>query len=275
MSLSRACAYYGVTEKECQEAELPCQWRSAYGNCYAVVKVSDILDLKEKLKQQEQDKKKQALIAKHGEEGYERMQKKEADRKKQEADAAKAAEQAKRDEQKIVEQVTTLLSLAKEGSIGDDIPDITTVKISKSAAKSDFFLKDRDLDRLEGETTGRTTKYSVLDVIAKAQDSHNGNLLQKIQAKPKASRISHYAAYLKKKLDDDMNKLSKEVVDGAMAQVQRKLQDQVSESEKKLEAAEQELQTRENKVRTFHDVFHPDENSKPAPKKKKAKKTSA
>jgi len=281
MSIANACAMYGVTQEQCQEAELPCQWRSAYGNSYAVVKVSDILALKKKLAQQKQEEEKQELIAKHGEEEYERMKKEKEECKTAEAEAAKAAQNAKHEQQKLVEQVTKLLSLFKDdGSIGD-MPDIDTVKLSKSAAKSDFFLNDSDFDVLKGETVGRITKYNAYDVIERAEHSskHCGynkkSLLEKIQSNPLMSRISNYAGYLKKKIDDDKKRLPKEIVDGAMEQVQVKLQKEVEESEAKVKDAEQELKSKNGKVRSFNDVFGEEDDTKPAPKKKKARKAVA
>jgi hypothetical protein len=281
MSLSNACAMYGVTQEDCQEAKLPCQWRSAYGNSYAVVKVSDILALKQKLAQEEEEKKKQELIAEHGEKGYERMKREEEERKKAEVDAKQAAFQAELDQSMIVDQVMKILSLSKDGCI-ESVADIDNVTFSKSAAKSEFFLNDSDLSDLTSETVGKTTKYSAFDVIQTADRKHVGgssayhskpSLLEKIQAKPTQSRMSHYTGYLKKKLDYDMEKLSKHVRDGAMAQVQAKLQTEVEKTAAQIKAAEEAHRGNQAKVRSFQQVFGvAEENDKP---KKKAKMTAA
>ena len=67
-----ACAQVGLTESDVANADPPieCQWRSCHGNTYAVVKLSDMYALKQRLRVQAAEAKKQALIAELGEEGY-------------------------------------------------------------------------------------------------------------------------------------------------------------------------------------------------------------
>jgi hypothetical protein len=45
-SVERACAIYGLTEAQVAAANLPFRWRSCYGNCYPVVKLDDVAELK-------------------------------------------------------------------------------------------------------------------------------------------------------------------------------------------------------------------------------------
>jgi outer membrane protein TolC len=99
--------------------------------------------------------------------------------------------------------------------------------------------------------------------------------METIQAKPTESRMPLYAGYLKKKIDVEMAKLDKDVVKGAMEQVQAKLEKEVDDSEAKMKAAQQELKTKQAKVRSFQDVFEVNEDAESVPKKKKAKKASS
>ena len=71
-SVRNACAQVGLTESDVANADPPieCQWRSCHGNSYAVVKLSDMYALKQRLRVQAAEAKKQALIAELGEEGY-------------------------------------------------------------------------------------------------------------------------------------------------------------------------------------------------------------
>lgn len=71
-SVRNACAQVGLTESDVANADPPieCQWRSCHGNTYAVVKLSDMYALKQRLRVQAAEAKKQALIAELGEEGY-------------------------------------------------------------------------------------------------------------------------------------------------------------------------------------------------------------
>jgi len=94
MSLKNACARFGVTQEQCEKAKLPCQWRSHFGNLYAVVKADDVLELKKKLKEEAKDAEDAKMLEKLGsQEAFDKWKKEEADR-----EAAK--EQAKQDNEK-------------------------------------------------------------------------------------------------------------------------------------------------------------------------------
>ena len=279
MSIGNACARYGVTEKQCQEAQLPCQWRSAYGNSYAVVKVSDILDLKRKLAHAKEKEEKEKLIAEHGQEGYEEMKKKQEQEKQAAEQARKEKQQAERTNKRLWKKSWRYSPLPRMQLVSNDIDQI---QLGKTDAKSEFFIDESDLKRLEGEKVGRSVKYSAFDVIQASENSskHRGwgnkpKLIEKIRTKPSPRRTLLYTAYLKKKVDLEMDKVSKEVVDGAMKQVQDLLQKEVDESEAKMKAAQEEFDTKQTKIRSFETVFGDDENVESAPKKKKARKTTA
>ncbi|CAB9498233.1 expressed unknown protein [Seminavis robusta] len=71
LSLKSACAKYNVTEAQCQKANIRCQWRSMYGNSYAVVVEDDVRDLKAMLVAKATNEKQEKLKGKLGEKGYE------------------------------------------------------------------------------------------------------------------------------------------------------------------------------------------------------------
>ena len=58
-SVKNACAQYGLTEEQLAAGRIRCQWRSMYGNSYAVVDLADVRALKKRLVEEENEKKKQ------------------------------------------------------------------------------------------------------------------------------------------------------------------------------------------------------------------------
>ena len=71
-SLKNACLEVGITEEDVVKAGgIECQWRSCYGNSVAIVKLSDMYALKKRIRDQEAEEKKQALIDQLGKDGYE------------------------------------------------------------------------------------------------------------------------------------------------------------------------------------------------------------
>ncbi len=92
-SLKNACRQYGVTEEQARRAELPCQYRSCHGNPYAVVKLSDMADLKAKLQKEAKEVAKQKLFDELGEDGYaKKMAALKAAKMKEQADLKAAKE---------------------------------------------------------------------------------------------------------------------------------------------------------------------------------------
>jgi len=92
MSLSNACAKYGVTVEEVAEAKLPCTHRCSFGNRFALVKRSDVAKLAAEL-QEEADQELQ-FIHQHGdnEEALDKCRKDQKAKKEAAAVANKAAE---------------------------------------------------------------------------------------------------------------------------------------------------------------------------------------
>lgn len=195
------------------------------------------------------------------------MKKEQEERKKTGEAEEKAARQAGEDQHKIVErkrktvqQIMTILDLSKDGHI-TSIPDLQDVKISKTTAKSDFFLSDCDFGRLTGEKDGRVIRYNAYDMIEKSEGLpkhvHYGkqSLMTKIQNELTKSCVSHYAGYLKMKLDKEMEKLNQSAVNGAMEQVKTKLKEELDDSKVKLMAAERDFKTKQAKVQYFRTCF--------------------
>lgn len=66
LKLESACEEYGVTEEQCHDANIPCKRRCYFGNFNAVVKRTDVIDLKRNLLvRQEKAAMKQAGIEKY------------------------------------------------------------------------------------------------------------------------------------------------------------------------------------------------------------------
>ena len=200
MSMNNACATYGVTEQDCKNAKLECQWRSTYGNSYPVLKCEDVKALRKKLDLEKAQKYEQEMIAKYGEEVYNRMKQEKEAKKQAEAKAKKYAAERASNVLKISNSMMTVLKLQKEFSVAKP-PDIDGITVAKTAAKTDWFLSSDTIEKLECVTEGRTKKYKLVDLIRQSEKSHgyHPSLKSKLEKRRSNNKNHHtlaqYVAY--------------------------------------------------------------------------------
>ena len=175
-----------------------------------------MLALRDKIAKEKQEKEKQELIDKHGEEGYAKLKQEEEEHKKAKAAAKKAELQAKEDKRKLIKDIMILLSLTD----GDTLA-VEGATMAKSAAKMEWALSDLDFLALTPESmNGNRKRYLVTDLIrvAKKRKHTMIPLHDKIQNKPDVRK--YYAGYLKSNLDEVMAKLRQESSGGSHARGQ-------------------------------------------------------
>merc|ERR550534_3192733 len=119
--------------KQLQEGKIECQWRSYFGNSYAVVKISDVAQLSRKLKAEEEAKEEARLIEKHGKEGLAKIR-----------EAEKNAAEQKRLISKHKGELTFFKEVeSKIQLLGGSFPDYDgeEPQLGKTKTKSAFNLK--------------------------------------------------------------------------------------------------------------------------------------
>jgi hypothetical protein len=174
-----AAARYGLTMSDLQEHKVPCQWRSCYGNSYAVVKFSDVSALATKLKAIEAAEEEERLLKLHGVEGLAKIREAAAAAKKVEEEKAALAEKKKQS----VRQLTDILTEIAELSSGPHV-DITNnktesemmqLRLGKTAAKADFHLNAAAMSSLsnKGVRVGKRIMFDVEDVVKAARACHS------------------------------------------------------------------------------------------------------
>lgn len=188
-----------MTEEQARKAELPCQYRSLYGNPYAVVKLSDVAALKAKLQKEAKEAAKQKLIDELGEDGYaKKMAAMKAAKMKEQADlkAAKEKEKAAKEVQKKADKLSSLLSYALKASEGGIAPTLVGATITKTAAKKEWRVKpDEIVGHLKPvDPTKKHPKYYLADVIGVAHKKGESTLSTELESSP--DRLKLYARYL-------------------------------------------------------------------------------
>ena len=165
MSANRACAMYGITMTDLQAAKVECQWRSTFGNPYAVVKISDVESVartvKAKKAADEAAAKKKAAedlekakVAEFGREKWEAMKKAAAEAKVAEEAEAKRKAALQRSKEALKVKALAVLNLPGIEPALASYPDPNAIpesnRIGKSQAKTAFGLNDTLLSPFKG-----------------------------------------------------------------------------------------------------------------------------
>lgn len=273
LSISNACSEYGVTEEQCREAKLDCQYRSYFGNPVCIVKRSDVIELKNKLVKEEEEAKEKAAIEKYGAEEWERMKQQAKEKKETEAAAAKAARDRANAKQQISEQLVKILKFTV-GSKGATEPVmIENVTMAKTKAKREWFLNDHDLKNVESTTEGRSVKYAIADLIQASKGKHS-DLEEKLLKRNEADSMGMYVAYLQNKLHQDH---PPDLVQEASEHTQALLKNEIQQAESKVREAQAQVVQKQSSLACLEAMMIPaatladstnGNNDNPSPPKK-------
>ena len=249
MSANNACAQYGVTMEQLQEAKIECKWRSCHGNSYAVVKGSDVAALAARLQAGKAAAADAALVEKHGVEGLAKIRRTEAEAK---AAAAKLASDAAA-RASAVNKVQTLMESISAlcGAAGVLSPN---GKHNKTGAKSAFGLSERDLAAVASVKEGRSLMFTGRDLVRAVEAKHRygGSVLAIFQAKAPSSKARRqYAGVLDEQLQALAAKHGEGIAREARAATLQKLQAGVRASQVKVQSAQAELASKEAVLQAF------------------------
>jgi hypothetical protein len=222
MSLKNACAKYGVTEEDCVKANIPCQWKSMYGNSYALVYIEDIIDLKRELQSEKNQAEEKHLKLTLGEQGYENH-KKEQDEKAKE----------------MKQKPTIKLILQKMLDVGANDPsvDIKGCQIATNVAKKTWGIQDYVLSKLENDKQGRCKVYTIEDVIKaslnmtpskKGPSDRHKAIMERLENNNDENAKNQYAAYYRRQLDDFIPKVVQEVAKELSVNAEKQLKNQMA-----------------------------------------------
>lgn len=246
MSLSSACATYGITEQQARDAKIECRWRSHCGNYYAVVICADVRALIQKLVKEEEQAKDNALVGKYGAE-------KVADKKRIEKAAADDAARERESKKSSIKHQTEKLVELLSGSddVQSSLSDIN-VKVAKPTAKKDWFLADHEITRLTSVTNGCTTKYNLSDLIRRAEGKHHAHYLEeKLLKRGDVKTLAQYRAYRKQEIDKELAKYPQDLINEVRSEIIASLQKEMDASKQKAREAEQEVLKNENRTKAF------------------------
>jgi len=239
-STKNACEMYGLTEADLITADPPieCKWRSAYGSSYAVVKLSDVKALKNRIDAQEEEDERKAIIAKHGKSYYDKMI--------AEQDAKEAEEEAAAERESTVEKLLHEANIAIEVAAAHGAADsIEGVSIAKTNAKKDWFVSDLD-DLTPVDSSKKQKKYHLSDVICKClkdskrkygKDGYDSskNMPSKIINKP--DRIRLYARYLLDVFAQEVDKQPAGIRTQVRNDIKATMAEQISQKQAELASA--------------------------------------
>lgn len=245
---AQSCAArFGLTLEQLQEGKVACQWRSCFGNSYAVVKIADVAALAKKLKAEKEAEEEARLVEKHGKEGLAKMR--EAERKK-----AEAAREAERKETARKLRVTKLkgqltffqMVEAKILCLGGPLPDYEgeEPQLGKTKSKSTFKLKSTGMSALEGKEiqVGRRKFYRAKDLVdaalSEAGSSYSRATKLELSAlnSPEALRV--YAYVLRAEMKSTLAEMEQDSIDEAQEQAKETMAENLANAEDLFEKAE-------------------------------------
>jgi len=241
----RAAARFGLTVKQLEEAKIECQWRSYFGNSYAVVKISDVAALSRKLKAEEAQKEEKRLIEKHGEEGLKKIR-----------DAEKKAAEQKQLIQRYKGQLTFLQEVEmKLNSTGGHILtyDNEEPRMGKTATKSSFKLKQSHMYELSGKeiAVGRRKFYKASDIIKVARPYRTSQLdLSQIYG---SDALQAYAYVLSNEMKETIEKMEPESIEEAQKQAKAEVSGNIKKAEVVYEQAKSALANAEKALEQAKD----------------------
>ena len=252
MSLSSACATYGITEQQARDAKLECRWRSHFGHYYAVVICADARALQQKLAREEEQAKENSLVEKYGAEKVDKMKKAEKDKKEIEKAATDAAREMESQKSSIKFEMEKLVELLSgRDDVQSSLSDIK-VKVAKTTAKKDWFLADHEITELTSFAVGRATMYNLSDLIRRAEGKHfASSLKKKLLERGDAKTLAQYRAYRKQEIDEKLAKYPKNLINKARSEIIASLQKEMDTSKQKVREAGQEVLKNENRIETF------------------------
>ena len=266
MKLDRALEMVGgVTEEDVIQHKVQCQGRSYFGNSYLVVKIADIYALKRKLEKEKKEAAYQALVEEHGEAKAADIKQQEEEAKRAEAAAKKAA--AERQSQLIqatghlkeIFQLSESPGMSLEGEL-----------VGKTAAKSDWGVKDYDLEKLESFKEGRLVKYELKAVIGSAVSCSDGYNKLKLKIAKRNSKIqaAQFAGFLYEKR---IGNLPKDLLAEAQAEILKDFEQQAKKSKGLAIQAQQKYKEDEDRLAAIKRRIgseSTDENAPPAKRNK-------
>ena len=227
--MKNACAQYEQVASA--DPPIPCQWRSRYGNSYAVVMLSDMAALKERITKQAAEEKKIDVIAKFGQEYYDKLVAKEKARE----EAAVAAYKRECTVHRLVREVEAAMAFSSDG-IADTLEGIT---ISKTNAKKDWYIAVDGLSPVD--PSKKNKKYRLSDVIGGAiKTLSDTKLADKISSCPEKKRL--YARYLLDKFEDACQNVDASIVKAVHASAREFFSKRVETKAAELQVAEESLE---------------------------------
>ena len=174
-----AAARYGLTMADLQEHKIPCQWRSCYGNSYAVVKISEVAALSKKLKAAAAAVEEARMLELHGAEGLAKIRAAESAVKKAAEDKAKADKEQENKIRQLTAILTEIADLTSDSHYtteSSESDSMTLQRLGKTAAKNDFHLNASALSTLnrKGFRVGKRQFFDAEDVVRAARSLHVG-----------------------------------------------------------------------------------------------------
>jgi hypothetical protein len=264
MLLNNALAQHNLTEDDLRNSDPPigcqwrsvfdppigCQWRSVYGNSYAVVKCSDMAELKRRVDKAKIEQREQVMIDKYGKEGWKKKRQDEKERKEKAIQDKQDQEKCDNFKKEIQEKWLILMDVSN----GDIVGSIEGIQLDKTNAKNEWSLRDQDLEKLDADQVGRAMKYKLRDLIRQSEIRHRADFgelktLTKLWGQP--ARLREYARYLKDRLDRELEEQPAEVIQQAQAEAKAALEEKVRDSQAKVKAAQGELRKRQHEVNMF------------------------
>ena len=226
--------------------------------------------LKKQLIQQSRESRKQALIAKLGEEGY-----------KAKIASDKAAAIAKQNQERATKSLVSKLKSAMAASSNGIAPKsaLEGMSIGKTAAKNEWYVKPDELEKLTPvDATKKLAKYHLTDIIRLAHEkSARGSNAQHISIRLKATntpeRSKLYARYLHDEyLEERANVETLEggeaIIQGAYEEVRGEIDKAVKNKKEAFEKAQMELKAEENRLEALDDYLLEEKSDQESGKKR-------
>jgi len=252
----RAAGRYGLTMQQLQDAKIECQYRSYFGNCYAVVKISDVAALSRKLKAEEAEKEEKRLIEKHGEEGLKKLR--EAEKK---AEEQKELIAQYKGELTFLQKVETKLKIQGEEMVSCDAEE---PRMGKTAMKRAFKFGSSRMCSLEGKevAVGRRKFYKASDMIEAARKDAGWRQKLDLSKLSDSDALQAYAYVLSQEIKETVAKMEPESIEeaqkeakGEMAENVKKAEVEEEKAKAALEKAEEVLELAKESVENFEEFL--------------------
>jgi len=241
-----AAARFGLTSLELQEGKVPCQWRSCFGNSYAVVKIADVAALAKRLKAEKEAKLEASLVEKHGKEGLAKMR----EEKRKTAEATREAEKKEAARKLRVTKLKGDLTFFQEVEakllcLGGTLPDYKgeEPQLGKTKSKSTFKLRSTGMSALDGKEiqVGRRKFYRAKDLVDAALSetgrSYSGAMKLELSALDSLEALQVYAYVLRAELEITLAEMEQASIDEAQEQAKETMAENLANAEDLYEKA--------------------------------------